>query len=387
MFFSICVAALSWPSPASAGDTGTGSRVTLQSSSLEVLGEGVVIGSGASYANDITITHGEGIAEVADTAGAWTNESFSTNSCAESSLTLVTCPEHAGVPLELITVGTGLENDTVVLDAESQVQANTTLGPGSDSFQGGPEKDTVNGYGDSLESDGIDVIRAGGGDDFVVGDFGPGHGFGEDELYGESGRDNLNGDGGDDELYGGDDRDSLFGDYENYAEPDSADIAGDDLLDGGPGDDDIFARPGQDEVYGGTGDDSIYSDGDDGAADTVSCGEGSGDFALFSENDLIGSDCEIVLLEGTCAPNQTCEALVDVTTTGDSAKRGGERLTLAEGEFKFRGTRQFRVKFKARKVKRALREVDQTGVVRKLVVVSKRKKDRDKARFELTRAN
>ena len=57
-------------------------------------------------------------------------------------------------------------------------------------------------------------------------------GRGDDAIYGEQGRDILNGGEGDDEIYGGEDKDTINGGE------------GNDWLDGGPGEDTFVFEPG-----------------------------------------------------------------------------------------------------------------------------------------------
>jgi len=240
--------------------------------------------------------------------------------------------------------------------------------------------------------DGVDLIRLGGGNDFAQGDTRAGFPGASDEIYGEAGRDALSGQNGDDRLYGGDGNDLLEGDFEG--ESNSPDYIpdptfGSDLLDGGDGDDTIEAHPGADEVLGGPGNDVVYSQDDDGAADNVSCGEGDRDFAGFGENDLIGSDCEVVLLTAVCPQGQVCEAVAEVVTTAPparGARRGAtEKTVLASDEFDLKGRKRVLLRFRPQRVQNVLAATDEVDVVRKLTVKYKRQRDKKATRFLLTR--
>ena len=71
-----------------------------------------------------------------------------------------------------------------------------------------------------------------------------------------SGNDTLNGDDGADRLWGGSE---------------------DDLLDGGAGPDWLWAGVGADQLFGGEGNDRLFAAADDGAVDTLDCGEHADD--------------------------------------------------------------------------------------------------------------
>ena len=77
-----------------------------------------------------------------------------------------------------------------------------------------------------------------------------------DFLFGQRGNDVLNGDDGADFLWGG---------------------AGDDDLFGGDGPDSLWGGRGADELSGGEGNDRLHAAADDGAADTLDCGEHADD--------------------------------------------------------------------------------------------------------------
>ncbi|HXV35431.1 MAG TPA: calcium-binding protein [Gaiellaceae bacterium] len=77
-----------------------------------------------------------------------------------------------------------------------------------------------------------------------------------DFLFGQKGNDTLNGDDGADRLWGGSE---------------------DDLLNGGDGPDWLWAGWGSDQLFGGEGNDRLFAAADDGAVDTLDCGEHADD--------------------------------------------------------------------------------------------------------------
>jgi Ca2+-binding RTX toxin-like protein len=95
-----------------------------------------------------------------------------------------------------------------------------------------------------------------------------------DLLFGQSGDDTLNGDDGGDRLWGG---------------------SGDDHLFGGPGPDWLWAGGGADELSGEEGSDRLFAAADDGAPDTLDCGESGDDRdrAVLRPGDT-AVDCERV---------------------------------------------------------------------------------------------
>jgi Ca2+-binding RTX toxin-like protein len=134
-----------------------------------------------------------------------------------------------------------------------------------------------------IEAAGADVLDGGAGDDRLFG------GAGGDVLDGAAGDDRLEGEAGDDVLFGGDGRDVLWGDKDpaSYASDtaaldgsgaifrthaDAVDVAGNDVLDGGPGDD---------RLYGGGGDDTYIMDFGYGV-DTVEDTGGAADRIRFA---------------------------------------------------------------------------------------------------------
>ncbi len=93
--------------------------------------------------------------------------------------------------------------------------------------------------GDLLEAVEASVVRAGEGDDTIVGS------DGDDDIYGEDGDDSILGEAGRDFLSGGDGEDTVLGG------------AGDDTLRGLDDDDQLLAEAGDDVVFGGAGNDFI----------------------------------------------------------------------------------------------------------------------------------
>ena len=102
------------------------------------------------------------------------------------------------------------------------------------------------------------TIRAGAGDDIIIG------GAGLDTIYGEDGNDLIFGYRGADMLYGGTGDDRLYGDDLGFNGIAGADFlygeAGDDFLDGGARGDFLNGGEGNDTLIGGAGDDSIFGD-------------------------------------------------------------------------------------------------------------------------------
>ena len=154
---------------------------------------------------------------------------------------------------------------------------------GGDSLFGGEGNDVL--YGDvgrnilDGSSLGRDLLDGGSGDDTLIGDAGEGIFDGsaglEDLLYGGEGNDLIIGDagsiidetsrGGDDTIEGGEGDDRIYGDaFEN----DNGN-GGDDSIDGGAGQDTAFGGSGDDridgaedgdQIYGGLGNDSLFGD-------------------------------------------------------------------------------------------------------------------------------
>ena len=93
---------------------------------------------------------------------------------------------------------------------------------------------------------------------------------GGDLVRGNLGNDVINGDGGDDRLVGGN---------------------GDDRVYGSDGEDVVIGNSGNDGLSGGTGSDRIEAA--DGVRDTVSCGNGPRDVAVFDPGLDSLTGCEI----------------------------------------------------------------------------------------------
>lgn len=125
-------------------------------------------------------------------------------------------------------------------------------GAGNDTILGS-NRDSAAYYFENLRGqDGLDNIQGNGGNDYIYGgeasdtiDGGPG----VDYIYGEGGNDTIDGNSGDDTIYGG---------------------THDDTIRGGAGDDDLFGDAGNDRIGGGDGNDEI----DGGVGGDVLCGDG-----------------------------------------------------------------------------------------------------------------
>jgi beta-lactamase regulating signal transducer with metallopeptidase domain len=105
---------------------------------------------------------------------------------------------------------------------------------------------------------------------------------GADDLAGRAKRDLIRGGRGSDIIRGGGGADQLFGG------------PGDDTISGGRGRDVIFAGNGNDDIHAGPGNDVIKS-WQDGMADKVDCGAGTGDRAIVDSLDTL-VNCEIVVV-------------------------------------------------------------------------------------------
>lgn len=164
-------------------------------------------------------------------------------------------------------------------------------------------------------------------------------GAGNDRLVGSKGNDTLTGDSGDDNIW---------------------DLAGDDLVDGGEGNDQLYGGEGADVELGGPGNDGILAgfagtkridggQGDDqinsknlGSSNDVTCGEGE-DRVLFDVGaDLIGTDCELLVIPEECGGGVTCTSTIEVRATrapalATGARRQARLPLLGRTRFKFRG--------------------------------------------------
>jgi hypothetical protein len=127
-------------------------------------------------------------------------------------------------------------------------------------------------------------VRAGQGNDLIVGTLGPDQvlaGPGNDEVYGQSGDDVLVGNSGRDTLVGAAGRDRLAG------------LSGHDLLDGGIDDDTLRGHGGDDRLFGGSGVDLLsgsqgndYLNGGKGS-DTLAGSAGDDTLHVQSVSDVI----------------------------------------------------------------------------------------------------
>jgi hypothetical protein len=110
-------------------------------------------------------------------------------------------------------------------------------------------------------------------------------------LQGLGGNDLIGGLGGNDFLTGDNGNDAVHGSW------------GDDLVTGGWGDDQVVGGSGGDVLQGGSGADRIEAQ--DGFADVISCGAGSGDLVVFDADlDSVAADCE--------APRARCTSKVSI---------------------------------------------------------------------------
>jgi Ca2+-binding RTX toxin-like protein len=227
-------------------------------------------------------------------------------------------------------------------------------GTGDDWVDGGAGNDTIQG-GDGINNlfggSGADLLVGGAGLDYLIGDDWGVDGFadtlnggaGNDDLFGNGGNDLLLGGTGDDYLDGGDGDDRMFGQAGNDgffggAGNDSmvGDI-GDDYLDGGEGNDTINGGAGADTVRGGAGADLVRLGANDGAADVLIYGPGTGGDRVFDFNpvhDVIAfegiapiPEARFVVGDGARAPAGAGPALLYDTATDrlwlDMDGRGG----------------------------------------------------------------
>jgi Ca2+-binding RTX toxin-like protein len=124
---------------------------------------------------------------------------------------------------------------------------------------------------------------------------------GDDTLVGTRGRDFIFGFAGDDALFGLGAGDFLFGGRDDDGLHGGAGAdrgwggSGNDTVRGGPGHDWLWGGAGADALSGGEGNDRLHAVADDGAADTLDCGENDGDRdrAVLRSGDT-AVDCERV---------------------------------------------------------------------------------------------
>ncbi|MFE7719134.1 M91 family zinc metallopeptidase [Nocardia rhizosphaerihabitans] len=153
-----------------------------------------------------------------------------------------------GQQAQNITIFAEGGNDTISVDAGTQVGLKLEGGAGNDKIQGGGGKDYING------ASGDDILGGGTGDDVVYG------GDGNDTIFGGDGNDYVEGSAGDDTVFGG---------------------FGNDTVSGGLGNDRLQSGGGDDKVYTGAGTDSV---GNDGGNDTVYAQVGEDSVAAAGQN-------------------------------------------------------------------------------------------------------
>ncbi len=137
-------------------------------------------------------------------------------------------------------------------------------------FRGTPEADTYSGSDRDeiiVGRAGADVLAGGAGRDIIRG------GKGADRLRGGRGADTIAGDAGPDSISGG---------------------SGNDAITGGAERDVIHGGDGHDTIDAGAGDDIVRT-WQDGVADHVDCGRGSGDRAVVDSTDT-ALRCEVVVV-------------------------------------------------------------------------------------------
>lgn len=201
-------------------------------------------------------------------------------------------------PVDSIVVNAGDGNDKVT--SEGGVRATLLGGRGNDELYGGSGEDFVDGQEDA------DLISGG---------------FGDDDLRGGSGPDTVtysyqwlpvyvDADGvADDGPVGGDD--NVRTDVENLTGGRASDTltgsAGPNVLTGAEGNDTLRGLDGDDQLVGGSGRDTLEGDAGadslhalDGAVDNSSCGGGH-DFVLADPEDNLAGDCETTTLSNTLA--------------------------------------------------------------------------------------
>lgn len=182
-----------------------------------------------------------------------------------------------GVGKDTVDGGAGNDQLVVALDAQSDTYDG---GDGIDTLDlaataEGVEVDLTEGTACGGEIganavENIEIVRAGSGDDALVGSSGAETllgGAGEDILLGLDGNDSLSGGEGQDTIAGGD---------------------GNDQVDGGAGDDLLSDGAGADMVLGGAGDDHVVASSD-GVADVYDGGEGKDtlDYSLTEQGIVV----------------------------------------------------------------------------------------------------
>jgi Ca2+-binding RTX toxin-like protein len=183
---------------------------------------------------------------------------------------------------------------------------------GNDVILGGPDEDEVSG------GPGADVLDGGEGQDrllyvdtkqpLVVDLHDPGPDGVEGELDSTSGFEHLTGGTGRDVLRGTDGANHIEGSEDDTRNGDVIDgRGGDDTLTGTEGDDRILGGSGEDRIWGVLGADRVSGGAGDDVLDLVldgrppprriSCGSGRDVAWLAGPRDVIGSDCEDVVVE------------------------------------------------------------------------------------------
>ena len=165
------------------------------------------------------------------------------------------------------------------------------------------------------------IIRAGKGEDLLIGS------TGADQLFGDGGNDTLLGAEGDDRLFGGggNDREIRGGEGNDRLSGGS----GCDVLYGERGDDRLLGGNGGDDLYGGLGDDRLVGGRGD---DMLSGGQGADVFVFRTGEDVItdfnaAEGDELILANGASAE----AALANATETDEGLAidfGDGDMLTL-----------------------------------------------------------
>ena len=155
-----------------------------------------------------------------------------------------------------------------------------TLRRGGREVVGTDGDDTIDCFGYNLPGSKGVIVKAGDGNDLIVGS------ERDDQLFGGKGCDEISADEGNDLVDGGQDNDSdftcgggLFGG------------PGDDHVKGGPGDDDLSGGTGNDDLEGGPGDDNLDGDPDN---DKLSGGPGDDDCDGDGGVDEADASCEAI---------------------------------------------------------------------------------------------
>ncbi|MBI1314293.1 hypothetical protein GC176_23605 [bacterium] len=195
---------------------------------------------------------------------------------------------------DTIKGGAGVDRLVESGDVNFVLKDNQLTGLGTDdlaqleaaSLTGGPSDNVIDA---SAFTKGFVLLFGGEGNDSLIGGAGADRlegGLGNDTLVGNAGSDTLKGADGDDSLVGGAGPDGLSG------------AGGNDILVGGDDDDVAYGGSGDDVLRGGLGDDILIGgagvdnvDGEDGTADTLAGGSGSG--AADAGDTVTGSMGEI----------------------------------------------------------------------------------------------